>query len=67
MPLLDIAFLEDVGAGTITLFCMIPPLLFCIYVKWDDHRQAKAAAQHGAGHGHSPEHGGAPAAGHDHH
>jgi len=45
-PLLHIAFLKDVGAGTITLVCMIPALLFTIYVKWDDHRQAKQSHEH---------------------
>lgn len=65
MQLLAIAFLKDVGPGTITLACMIPPLLFCIYVKWDDHRQAKAHAQHG--HGHDAHAGGAPGATPDHH
>ena len=41
MTLLDIAFLQDVSAGAITLVCSIPAILFCIYVAWDDHRQAK--------------------------
>jgi hypothetical protein len=50
MPFLHIAFLQNVGPGTIALMGMVPALLFTVYVIWDDHRQAKA--HHGAGHDH---------------
>jgi hypothetical protein len=50
MPLLDIAFLKNVGSGWITLVCALPALAFCVYVMWDDHRQAKQQERHGGGH-----------------
>jgi hypothetical protein len=50
MPLLDIAFLEDVSAGMITLACSIPALLFCAYVVFDDRREARKHSQGGSAH-----------------
>jgi len=52
----DLAFLKGVGAGTITLVCSIPALLFCVYVIWDDRRQARAHEPHGGGTGEAGKH-----------
>jgi hypothetical protein len=43
--LLNIAFLEHVGAFWIALGCMVPALFFMIYVCFDDARQARVHRQ----------------------
>ena len=48
MTLLDIAFLRNVGASWIALGCMVPALLFIVYVCFDDARQARKAREHRA-------------------
>jgi len=43
--LLSIDFLKGIGAFWIALGCMLPALLFMIYVCFDDARQARAHRQ----------------------
>ena len=50
----SVAFLENLSPFEITMICLIPALLFTIYVFWDDARQARA-------HKHEAEKGGTPA------
>jgi hypothetical protein len=61
------SYIDHFGYWGVAALGMFPSLCFTVYVKWDDHRQAKAHAHHGAApaaHGH-----GTPAetpAGHGH-
>ncbi len=54
MALLDIAFLHDFikdhGFWPLTLICMLPMLIFTVYVKVYDAREAKAHTKDGHGH-----------------
>jgi hypothetical protein len=45
VPLLSIDFLKGISAFWIALGCMLPALLFMIYVCFDDARQARAHRQ----------------------
>lgn len=38
----SVAFLKGLSPFSITMICLIPALLFTIYVFWDDARQARA-------------------------
>ena len=38
----SVAFLKSLSPFWITMICLIPALLFTIYVFWDDARQARA-------------------------
>ena len=55
-------FVESFGYWGVAGLGLFPSLCFCLYVKWDDHRQAKAHADHGAGPAGHGAHAPAPAA-----